>query len=413
MAAIALIALVLTIVIGTVKRINMGIMGLITACILSLIAGIPVKEIAGGFGSLLFLRLVTIQMLICIAQVNGTMKVLSSKIIQIGCRKNIRLFPIVVYVAIVVCTVIGFDVTFLIPPFLIAIAYQLKLDPLMLFFPYSLAFIASAASPLAVSGANLNSVTESAGLAPAGWNVVVVGVLTSCIMFVIFYFYFGWNKQPNAVIEDVTGETFSKEHVLTVLGFIAYVLLTTVFKLDILVVSSIICFMLFLLNAANPQQVIVSLPWNILIMIGGMSVLSNVVVMMGGVQLLSDILATVANPVIVVALFLIIAAAMSFFSSGNGVVIPTLVPVVASLAVGDLSSQATSMVIAVGLGASSTGISPMSTIGGNWISCYDSVFKPSEQDRQKTFNRQLVFVLACMGLQAVFALLGIYRIQLF
>lgn len=413
MAAIALIALVLAIVIGTVKRINIGIMGLITACVLSLIAQIPVKEVAGGFGSLLFLRLVAIQMLVCIAQSNGTMKVLSSKIIQIGCRKNIRLFPVIVFVAIVLCTLIGFDVTFLIPPFLVSIAYQLKLDPLKIFFPYALAFIAASASPLAVSGANLNSVAEGAGLAPVGWNAVVVGLLTSCIMFGIFYFYFGWNKQQSVSIEDVSQENFSKEHILTVLGFLAYVVFTTVFKFDILVGAAIVCFVLFLINAAKPQQVIGSLPWNILIMIGGMSVLSNVVVVMGGVQLLSDIIAAVANPVIVVALFLIIAAAMSFFSSGNGVVIPTLVPVVASMTAAGLAGQETAMVIAVALGAGSTGISPMSTIGGNWISCYDSVFQPTEQERQKTFNRQLIFVLACMGMQAVFALLGIYRIKLF
>lgn len=413
MAAIALLALVLAIVIGTVKHINIGIMGIIAACILSIVAGLPAKAVAGGFGSLLFLRLVSIQMLICIAQANGTMDVLATKIINISCRKNIRLFPIIVYIAMVVCTVMGFDVTFLIPPFLIAIAFQLHIDPLKVFFPYALAFIAAGCSPLAVTGANAVSIAEKSEIIINGWNVPFVGILTCTIMFVIFYFVFGWNKQENVQLDSIKNATFDSKQILTLLGFVAYVILTVFFKWDILVAPAVISFVLFCLDAAKPQKVITALPWNVLILIGGMSVLSSVVFQLGGVELLSNMIASVANPIISAPLVMATASAMSFFSSGNGVVIPTLIPTIPAIVSAGAVGQVTALVTAVVIGASSTGISPMSTIGGNWMSCYDSLFKPTEGERHKVFTRQLLFVLGCMGLQIIFALLGLYRINPF
>ncbi len=413
MAILALIALVLTIVVGTWKKINIGIMGIIAACILSLIAKISIRELASGFGSQLFLRLLALQLMVCIAQSNGTMSVLANKIIDVGCRRSVRMFPIVMYILLVACTVCGLNVTLLVPPFLLAIAFEMKLDPMKFFFPYAMALMAVATSPLNLSGANLMSYAEESGLMVNGWNVPAIGMITGTIMFVFCYFFFGWNKQENVMIKGVEKVSFNTKQIVTLLGFVVYALLTLVFQLDIIITASIIAFILFMLNVADPKKVINALPWNILIMISGMSVLSNVVVIMGGVELLSNMISTMPIVWLKTPLMLLTASVMSFFSSGNGVVIPTLTPTIPGIVAAGAVGQETALVAAVGLGAQTTALSPMSTIGGNWMSCYDSAFRPSEDERQKLFNRQLVFVLASLVIQMVFCLLGLYRVNPF
>ncbi|MBR1937464.1 MAG: hypothetical protein IJ836_00715 [Spirochaetales bacterium] len=99
---------------------------------------------------------------------------------------------------------------------------------------------------------------------------------------------------------------------------------------------------------------------------------------------------------------------MSFFTSGNGVVIPTLIPIIPSL-----SASSSALVTAVGMGSGAAGISPFSVIGGHMMSCYDSIYKPLEEDRTKTFNNLLLFAVMCIVCNAILSLVGIYSLRIF
>lgn len=412
MAIISLLALAAAIIIGTVKKINIGIMGIITACILAVISGISAGELAAGFGSLLFLRLLSIQLLICIAQSNGTMDVLAKKLVKIGCEKNIRLLPIILFVALLICNVAGIDVIFLVTPFLIAIAMQLKMHPLKVMFPLLLVFQGASCSPLYATGANMLTLAQQSGIQMNNWNSVVLTCITSAIMFVIFYFVFGWHKTANQTIEGIDTLKFNRNQILTLLGFVAFVIMTLVLKLDTMIAPAIIAVILLLAGAAEPKKAVGSIPWNVLIMIGGMSVLAGVVIDLGGVDLLSEIIANVAGPVTASPLMVLIAGIMSLFSSGNGVVMPTLIPTIPGIVAAGASGQAAALVIAVSIGAITSATSPMSTIGANMVSCYGSIYNPTDEERTKFFNQCLLFTIICLVIQILFALIGIYKINI-
>lgn len=411
MAIIALLALVASIIIGTVKKINIGIMGIIAACILAVIAGIPAGELAAGFGSLLFLRLLSIQLLICIAQTNGTLDVLAKNLVKIGCSKNIRLLPIILFAALLVINVSGIDVIFLLTPILLAIAFQLKMHPLKIMFPLLLVFQGASCSPLYATGANMLTLAQQSDITMSNWNSVVLTCITSTIMFVIFYFVFGWHKTANQTVEGVEALKFSRNHILTILGFAAFVIMTLVLKMDTMIAPAIIAVILLLLGVADSKKAVGSIPWNVLIMIGGMSVLAGVVIDLGGVDLLSGLISKVATPITASPFMVLIAGIMSVFSSGNGVVMPTLIPTVPGIVAAGAAGQAAALVTSVSIGAITTATSPMSTIGANMVSSYGSIYKPADEERTKFFNQCLLFTITCLIMQILFALVGIYKIS--
>lgn len=408
MAVFALIVLVLAIIIGTKKKINIGVMGLVGACILGIIGKIPLRNLVAGFNTTLFLRLLAIQLLVCSAQTNGTMETLAKKLVSLGGRKNVKFIPIIIYLAFMVCGLAGVDIVFLGTPFIIALAFQMAVNPIKVLFALILAFQGSGISPLATSGINLLSVAEKSGITSNPWSPAVVTAIASFILFIFAYFLFGWHKEENRVLEGIDDTKLTLDHIVTLLGFVAYVVLTLGFKLDTLVAPTLIAFVLMFLGVAEPKKVISSIPWSVLLMIGGMTMLTGAVNTLGGVKLLSDIITKVTIPFIQVPLMLVVAGLMSFFASGNGVVIPTLVPIIPNM-----SASTTALLAAVYMGAASSGISPFSTIGGHIMSCYDSIYKPSEEERTKTFNQLLLVAIASIVINAVLALVGVYNINIF
>ena len=320
---------------------------------------------------------------------------------------SLRLIPIIIYVAFLILGLAGVDVIFLATPFVMALAFQLGMDPLKLLFALILAFQGSGISPLATSGINLYSVAEQAGIHINGWNGVINASIATMIMFAAAYFVFGWHKEKEREIDDMEGAKFDSRQLMTMAGFVAYVVMTMVLKLDTMVAPTLIAFVLMVCGCAQPKKVVASIPWNVLIMIGGMSLLTNVVTLLGGVELLSDLISKIRIPALCAPVMMLVAGTMSFFSSGNGVVIPTLIPVASGL-----NANMAALVAAVGMGSACTGVSPFSTIGGHMISCYDSIYRPGEEERNKVFNRLLVFALICLGVNAVFSLLGLYNLTL-
>jgi Mg2+/citrate symporter len=101
------------------------------------------------------------------------------------------------------------------------------------------------------------------------------------------------------------------------------------------------------------------------------------------------------------------AGIMSLFSSGLGVVFPTLLPTVSSVAetVGGLNPiELGSLVV---IGGTITGLSPVSTTGGMIMALQDN-----QEKEQKIFLSLVFWGLAALVLVFVLALVGVYRVAL-
>lgn len=115
-------------------------------------------------------------------------------------------------------------------------------------------------------------------------------------------------------------------------ALLVMVVLVVGFSYDVGLVCLTLSLILMLLGAADEKKAIKMIPWNVLILISGVNVLMNITQKMGGIDLLSDILASFMSARTAAPLMGVTGGIMSWFSSANGVVFPTLIPAVPDIA---------------------------------------------------------------------------------
>ena len=112
-------------------------------------------------------------------------------------------------------------------------------------------------------------------------------------------------------------------------------------------------------------------------------------------------------------MMVLIGGFMSMISSASSVVIPTIIPVIQGICSSVKGTNATELVYALSSAACVTAFSPFSNMGGFIIATYDSIFRPSADERTKMFKYLMFYSLASVGVYLVAAMLGIFRVILF
>ena len=110
-------------------------------------------------------------------------------------------------------------------------------------------------------------------------------------------------------------------------------------------------------------------------------------------------------------LSIIAAGLMSFFSSGLGVVFPTLIPTASGLAASIGGVTALELVSVIVIGGTVSGFTPISTTGALIMA---GVAQQEDADEKFPQNRLFVELFAvsfiALAVLAVFAFIGIYKI---
>lgn len=168
---------------------------------------------------------------------------------------------------------------------------------------------------------------------------------------------------------------------------------------------------LILIGAVNEKAAVRLVPWSVLILICGVNVLMSVTKEMGGIELLSNLLASMMNQVTAAPLIGLTAGIMSWFSSANGVVLPTLIPTVPDIVsnVGG-STSVLEMVMSIVGGATVAGISPLSTGGSLLLASYTQETDASEKVQQSLFARLFALSFSAVMVIVIFALAGGFKL---
>lgn len=143
-------------------------------------------------------------------------------------------------------------------------------------------------------------------------------------------------------------------------------------------------------------------------MVLGVGMLMNIVSLSGGVDILVSALESVMNIKTANPIMAILAGIMSFFSSGLGVVFPTLVPICGSLASG-IGADGIYLVAMVVIGGTIAGYTPISTTGALIMAGV-----AQQEDSEKRFPQNKLFVelfavsVINLVVLAVMAAIGVY-----
>ncbi len=158
---------------------------------------------------------------------------------------------------------------------------------------------------------------------------------------------------------------------------------------------------LILAKAADERPAIAALPWSVIVMVCGVTVLTALLEKTGGIKALTTVIAQVATPRTAPGLMALVTGLVSVYSSTSGVVLPAFLPMVpdlvAQLGGGDPRAIASSILI----GGHLVDVSPLSTIGALCIAS-----APIAADRRLLFNQVLAWGLA----MSVAAALGCYLV---
>jgi len=414
-AIISVLGLIAIVVIANWKDINAGVVGFAMAMLLATVAGLNLKDVYSSFNTQLFLRLLGMQVLIVIARGNGTMKALSYYVIKLCSGKRIRILPLLLYFGMGIANMFSVNISTALIPMIWALSAELGYkNHLKLGFCTMFTTISWSISPYSVGGQVLTGFAEQYG----GYAVNTLGgglsiCLVGTIMFLATYFFMGWHKMESIETNSLNSEKpeIGRDQILTALGFVAFVVANIVFKLDMMVTPIIVSIILICLGCGDGKKLVKEIPWNSLIMIGGMSVYVGVVQFLGGADLFANGIAKFANAQLAPGLICFICAFMSLFTSGSAV-IAAMVSTIPALASAIPGLNAPAMFFAIFAGASSTGISPMSTLGAQSLAYYAAATNPSEAEYKQAFNRQFIYAIILMVWCTVAGFLGLYGIFL-
>lgn len=415
MDLISLLVLVAAIVIAFVCKVNTGLVAMSAALIIGRIAGVADKALLKSFDSNLFLMLLGVMYLFCIAQENKTLDLLAKKSIAL-CRGNVKLFPIIMFVVAAVLSAIGpgpISITALVAAISVALAKQSGIDPIKLLPFGTLGSFAGGLSPITPSGLVAISKAEEAGILGMEMPLMVKMAITCTAFAVILYFFvFKWHKEKNrqdAAQQNEKIPAFSGKQWLTLAGIVVVAALATIFNVNVGLSSFAVAVVLTVCKAADESVVMKKVPWNTLIMITGVGILISLVTDLGGIDLLRTALSKIMGVKTASAIMTVLAGVMSWFSSASGVVMPTLIPTIPGLTQTLAGANATEIAVGLCIGAHMAALSPLSSCGGLMLSAYSSSEGVTVEERNRVFVK--LFIMSATGVlfAAALALVGLYR----
>jgi di/tricarboxylate transporter len=160
----------------------------------------------------------------------------------------------------------------------------------------------------------------------------------------------------------------------------------------------------------DSKKAIQSVPWNVIWMVLGVGILMNIVQISGGVDLMVSALQTIITKNTASPIMGILAGVMSLFSSGLGVVFPTLIPTAGGLSTAT-GANAVSICAAIVIGGTIAGYTPISTAGALIMAGVAQQENAEERFPQnRIFVELFVISFIALALLAVLGFTGVYDI---
>jgi di/tricarboxylate transporter len=138
------------------------------------------------------------------------------------------------------------------------------------------------------------------------------------------------------------------------------------------------------------------MPWGVIVMVCGVTVLIGLLEATGGMELFTDLLARLATPSTVNGVIALVTGAISTYSSTSGVVLPAFLPTVPGLVENVGGGDPLAIALSINVGSALVDVSPLSTLGALCIAAV-----PDAQAVNALFRRLLIWGLSMAIVGAV------------
>ncbi len=434
MAAImSIIALVIVVIISCVNEdLHVGFLSIAFAILVGGIWGnITGGKVLSYFPVGLFMILAGVTFLFGMAQTNGTMEKLTAYSIRI-CKGNTAIVPLIVFVLTTFVTTIGpgnIAGTALMAPVAMAIAARINMPAFLMTLVVVGAANGAAFSPFAPTGIISNGLIAkmapqlglaSESLNGLAWKIHFNSEVAQSVANVGGFFLLGgwaWIKQQRGNSLDIDElapkpEPFDKHQLLT-LSMVAVLLLAIVLPglpgikgtlpkaltnllTNVGTVSFMLAAVLMLTGSGDSKKAVKVMPWGVIMMVCGVTVLIEVMDKAGGLNAFVKMIGAVSNPVSVNAWLALITGVISAYSSSSGVVVPMFLPMVPGLIKEIGGGDPVALISSINIGAHLVDTSPLSTLGALCIACAGE-----HEDKAKLFRNLLIWGLSMSVVGAI------------
>ncbi len=412
LGVISLILLLAAIVIGFWRKANVGILCIGFSMILAVIYKINVKDVIAGFSSSLFIQMVGITYLFAIINGNGTLELLARKIVTLVGKKK-HLIPFVMYLlGFAICAVGPGAIPSLaiIPVIAIPVAVSAGVNPIMTAVIGDLGVMSGRMSPLTPESAVVRELMEEQGLEGNTLPIMAGMIVTALVVVVLVYVYYkGWRVEKAAhQQETVKLQKFNGRQWCSLAGLIVLAVGALFFSWNVGLTGFLIGSILIVIGGNDEKKAIAAIPWNVILMVLGVGILMNIISISGGIDIMVSGLEQIMGARTAAMIMAIASGVMSFFSSGLGVVFPTLIPTAGGLA-GALGVSALQLVTVIVIGGTVSGFTPISTTGALIMA---GVAQQENAEERFPQNRLFIELFAvsfiALAVLAIFAFVGIY-----
>jgi di/tricarboxylate transporter len=400
-ALLALLALLLAIALSIATKVNVGLVSIALAWIVGVYAGgMSADAVLRGFPASLFLTLAGVTLLFAAAESNGTLERVAERLAALA-RGSARVLPLVLFVLASALASVGpgaIATVALLAPMAMLLGRRTGVSPLLTALMITLGANSGNLSPLSPTGVIANARMEAGDIGGHETRVWLANLLAHVLVAAVVWVLISrrstvdGRKGAGAMAPPGVLERRQKVTGLVILLWVVGVL---GFQLNLGLSAFAAAILLVALRAADERQAIARIPWSIVLMVCGVSVLVAVLEETGGMDLFTALLAKLATPATINGVIAFITGAISTWSSTSGVVLPAFLPTVPSLVAQVGGGDPLAVALSINVGSSLVDVSPISTLGALCVAA------AAPEDAGKLFRQLLGFGLSMIVVGAL------------
>jgi len=442
-AWVSLFALAVVVIVSCINEdLNVGFLSIAFAIVVGGIwVGMNAAKVMNAFPLGLFMILVGVTFLFALASTNGTMEKLAAYTLR-ACGGQTAWLPLITYLLVTLLTTIGpgnIAATALVAPVAMAIAARVGLSAFLMTLLVVGAANGAAFSPFTPTGIisngliakmapQLPSLQESWTLHQLAWKIHFNSEYCQGLINIGGFLVMGgwsWIQQKRTLAIDIDElapkpKPFTVHQWYTILAIILLVILVIapslpgargVFSGEVVnlltnvgSVAFILAAILMLLKAGDSKAAVQAMPWSVIMLVCGVTVLIEVMDRAGGLGAMVKMIGATSGPVSINFWLGLWTGAISAYSSSSGVVMPMFLPLVPGLAKEVPGADVIAMISSINIGSHLVDTSPLSTLGALCIACAGA-----HENKQRLVRNLLIWGLSMslVGALACLLLFGV------
>jgi di/tricarboxylate transporter len=402
LAALSVAALVLALIVSTISQINIGVLAIVMAWIVGVyLGGMKAEQVLSGFPISLFLTLVGVTLLFAQAQGNGTLERLARRAVRL-CRGVPGLIPILFFLLTAALSSSGpgnIAATALMAPLGMAAAGRYGIPPFLMAIMIANGASAGSVSPIAPTGVIVNQLVAKIGLPDARWTIYANNFIAHAAVALGGYLLLGgWTLlragrgqvanglEPGGGIVERQSELLSRNHWLTLIVIGALIVSAIALNVNVGLAALAGALVLTLARAADEGAAFKAMPWSVILMVTGVTILVALLEKTGGMDLFTEFISHLATPATVTALTAFFTGVVSIYSSTTGVVLPAMLPIIPGVIQHMGGGNPMALVSSMVVGGHLVDVSPLSTLGALCLAA-----APPGTDTRRLFNQLLAW----------------------